>query len=153
MDFPVEKLINAALAARERAYAPYSGFRVGAVVLTREGRCYTGCNVENASYGLSCCAERVALFKAVSSGERDFQAIAVTAGTEDFCAPCGACRQVLAEFGPHIDVYMANGRGEYRLKTAAELLPEAFGGGAMAAKEGGPAGKGNVSRLIEPVNR
>jgi len=153
VDFPVEKLINAALAARERAYAPYSKFRVGAAILTREGRYYTGCNVENVSYGLSCCAERVAIFKAVSNGERDFQAIAITAGTEDFCAPCGACRQVLAEFGPHIDVYMANEVGEYRLKTVAELLPEAFGSGALAAKEGRPDGRGNAGKLIEPVNR
>lgn len=126
MDFPVEKLISAAAAARERAYAPYSNFRVGAAVLTKEGRYYTGCNVENASYGLTCCAERVALFKAVSDGERDFEAIAVTAGTDDYCAPCGACRQVLAEFGAEIKVFMANAKGDYRMLTVGELLPAAF---------------------------
>jgi len=126
MDFPVEKLINAASAARERAYAPYSLFKVGAAILTVEGRYYTGCNVENASYGLSCCAERVALFKAVSNGERNFEAIAITAGTDEYCAPCGACRQVLTEFNPAMKVIMANKRGEYRLQTAAELLPAAF---------------------------
>lgn len=153
MDFPFEKLINAAMAARERAYAPYSGFKVGAAILTREGRYYTGCNVENASYGLSCCAERVALFKAVSGGERDFLAIAVTAGTADFCPPCGACRQALAEFGGHIGVYMANARGEYRLKTVAELLPEAFGSGSMTGCASAPPEEEGIVELIEPVNR
>lgn len=153
MDFPVEKLINAATAARERAYAPYSGFKVGAAILTREGRYYTGCNVENASYGLSCCAERVALFKAVSNGERDFLAIAVTAGTAEFCSPCGACRQALAEFGGQIGVYMANARGEYRLKSVADLLPEAFGGGAPPGGENAPPAEQSISKLTEPVNR
>jgi cytidine deaminase len=124
--FPVEKLINAAVAAREKAYAPYSNFRVGAAVLTKDGRCYTGCNVENVSYSLTCCAERVALFKAVSDGKRDFEAIAITAGTDEYCAPCGACRQALAEFGAKIKVFMANRAGDYRLLTVAELLPEAF---------------------------
>ena len=104
MIFPIEKLIGAATAAREKAYAPYSNFRVGAAILTKEGRYYTGCNIENASYGLTCCAERVALFKAVSNRERTFEAIAVTAGTSEFCSPCGACRQVLAEFGTNIKV-------------------------------------------------
>ena len=112
--------------ARERAYAPYSKFRVGAAVLTREGRYYSGCNIENASYSLTCCAERVALFKAVSSGERDFEAIAVTAGTEEYCTPCGACRQALAEFGSEIKVFMANKEGDYLIRTVAELLPSAF---------------------------
>ncbi len=126
MQYTVERLIDTAAAARERAYAPYSKFRVGAAVLTKEGRCYTGCNVENVSYGLTCCAERVALFKAISDGERDFEAIAVTADTEDYCSPCGACRQVLAEFGTNIKVFMANRRGEYRMQTVGELLPSAF---------------------------
>lgn len=128
MKFPVEKLIRAAAAAREKAYAPYSGFRVGAALLTRKGHCYTGCNVENVSYGLSCCAERVALFKAVSEGERDFEAIAVTGGTEDYCAPCGACRQALAEFGAGIKVIMADCRGGYRVRTVGQLMPAPFGG-------------------------
>ncbi|MCL6639113.1 MAG: cytidine deaminase [Firmicutes bacterium] len=152
LDFPVEKLINAALAARERAYAPYSGFKVGAAILTRDGRYYTGCNIENASYGLTCCAERVALFKAVSNGEKEFAAIAVAAGTEEFCSPCGACRQVLAEFGGQIKVYMAGARGQYRVKTVAELLPDAFGISVPDKKEGEPPEK-KFSKLIEPVTR
>jgi cytidine deaminase len=128
LEFSVAQLIRAAAAARERAYAPYSGFQVGAALLTRQGHCYTGCNVENVSYGLSCCAERVALFKAVSEGERDFEALAVTCGTEDYCAPCGACRQALAEFGPETKVIMANCRGEYRVQTVGQLMPAPFGG-------------------------
>lgn len=153
MDFPVEKLINAAAAARERAYAPYSKFRVGAAILTKEGRYYTGCNIENVSYGLTCCAERVALFKAVSNGERDFEAIAVTAGTDDYCTPCGACRQVLAEFGGKMKVFMVNGRGEYHVQTVNELLPAAFDREALASGGTEPEEKKAVGKLIEPVNR
>lgn len=153
MDFPIEKLLNAAAAARERAYAPYSKFRVGAAILTKEGRYYTGCNVENVSYGLTCCAERVALFKAVSNGERDFEAIAITAGTDDYCAPCGACRQVLAEFGAKIKVFMANKRGDYRVQTVAELLPLAFNREVLTPGGSEPEGKKAVTKLIEPVSR
>ncbi|MCG9967052.1 cytidine deaminase [Pelotomaculum terephthalicicum JT] len=158
MDFPVEKLIKAASAARERAYAPYSHFKVGAAILTVEGRYYTGCNVENASYGLSCCAERVALFKAVSNGERHFEAIAVTAGTDEYCAPCGACRQVLMEFNPAMKVFMANGKGDFRMQTAAELLPAAFALTSRAAGCAGrdkepSAGKKTGLNIFEPVIR
>lgn len=126
MDFSVEKLIEAAFAARETAYAPYSHFKVGAALLTETGRYYTGCNIENASYGLSCCAERVALFKALSEGERAFQALAVTAATEAYCTPCGACRQVFMEFNPDLQVYMLNRQRDFRMRTAAELLPDSF---------------------------
>jgi len=110
--------------AAEHAYAPYSQFRVGAAVLTEDGQIYAGCNVENASYGLSVCAERTAVFKAVSKGERDFEAIAVV--TEKGVTPCGACRQVLMEFGENIQVIVADEAGEYRVFTLRELLPEAF---------------------------
>jgi len=153
MDFPVEKLINAAMAARERAYAPYSKYKVGAAILTRDGRYYTGCNIENASYSLTCCAERVALFKAVSGGERHFVAIAVTAGTEEYCVPCGACRQALVEFGGEIKVFMANKEGAYKVSTVAELLPAAF---KLDNAEQMSASSGNTitfTKLIEPVNR
>lgn len=121
-----EELVNQALEAREKAYAPYSHFKVGAALLTTDGEVFTGCNVENASYGLTVCAERVALFKAVSRGRRSFSAIAIVAGTDNYCSPCGACRQVLAEFGGSTKVYMANRKGEYREMTVAELLPAAF---------------------------
>lgn len=153
MIFPIEKLINAATAARERAYAPYSNFRVGAAILTKEARYYTGCNIENASYGLTCCAERVALFKAVSNNERSFEAIALTAGTSEFCSPCGACRQALAEFGTNIKVYMANNAGEYVMKTVAELLPDSFRFKDASPKEDSPEVQKIVTKLIEPVNR
>jgi cytidine deaminase len=122
MDY--ENLIAEAMKAREKAHAPYSRFAVGAALLAKSGRIYTGCNVENASYGLSTCAERVAVFKAVSEGERDFEAIAVV--TEKGVPPCGACRQVLMEFGEDIQVIVANGDGEYRVFALRELLPEAF---------------------------
>ncbi|MFQ5813106.1 MAG: cytidine deaminase [Anaerolineae bacterium] len=122
MDY--EELIAKAMEARGKAYAPYSDFAVGAALLARSGRVYTGCNVENASYGLSICAERTAVFKAVSEGERDFEAIAVV--TEKGVTPCGACRQMLMEFGEDIQVIAANEAGEYRVFGLQELLPEAF---------------------------
>lgn len=119
-----EDLIAEAMAAREKAHAPYSQFAVGAALLAKSGRVYTGCNVENASYGLSICAERTAVFKAVSEGERDFEAIAVV--TDRGVTPCGACRQVLMEFGEDIQVIVANGAGECQVFILQELLPEAF---------------------------
>jgi len=122
MDY--QRLIARAMEARRQAYAPYSDFAVGAALLGKSGRVYTGCNVENASYGLSICAERVAVFKAVSEGERDFEAIAVV--TEKGVTPCGACRQVLMEFGEDIQVVVADAAGEYRVLALRELLPDAF---------------------------
>ena len=122
MDY--EDLIAKAIEAREKAHAPYSHFAVGAALLARSGRVYTGCNVENASYGLSICAERTAVFKAVSEGERDFEALAVV--TEKGVTPCGACRQVLLEFGEDIQVIVADAAGGYRVFGLQELLPEAF---------------------------
>jgi len=122
MDY--QSLIAKAMEARKQAYAPYSDFAVGAALLGKSGRVYTGCNVENASYGLSTCAERVAVFKAVSEGERDFVAIAVV--TEKGVTPCGACRQVLMEFGGDIQVIVADAAGEYRVFALRELLPDAF---------------------------
>ncbi|WP_066636535.1 cytidine deaminase [Desulfolucanica intricata] len=126
VDIPVEKLIALARAAREKAYTPYSKFKVGAALLAADGQVYTGCNVENVSYGLTICAERTAVVKAVSEGQREFKAIAVVADTEEYCSPCGACRQVLAEFGPDIKVYLVNRCGDYVTFTTAELMPRAF---------------------------
>ena len=119
------KLIQAAIDARKNAYVPYSNFKVGAAVLTGDGKIFTGCNIENASYGLSMCAERVAIFKAVSEGYRDFAAIAVVADTDDPVKPCGACRQVMAEFGD-MEVVMSNLKGDVKVMKLSTLLPEAF---------------------------
>jgi len=119
-----EALVRQAAAARKRAYAPYSDYNVGASILTASGHTYAGCNVENAVYPLSMCAERAAVFGAVCDGEREFKAIAVV--TENGGAPCGSCRQVLREFGEDILVLIADGDGNYRETTVAELLPDSF---------------------------
>jgi len=119
-----EELIEAARRVRQRAYVPYSHFAVGAALLGCSGKVYEGCNVENVSYGLTICAERTAVFKAVSEGEREFQALAVVTSTGG--SPCGACRQVLAEFNVQMAVHVADVEGHYRTFTVAELLPEAF---------------------------
>ena len=120
-----QELLNAALSARERAYAPYSKFLVGAVVLAKSGKIYTGCNIENASYGLTVCAERNALFSAVGAGEREFTALCVVGDTEEPISPCGACRQVMAEFKvPRI--ILANLKGDVKEYTLEELLPYGF---------------------------
>lgn len=121
----IEALIEEAKQAREGAYAPYSHFAVGAALLTRSGRVFTGANVENASYGLTVCAERVAVFKAVTAGEREFQAIAIASSTG--ASPCGACRQVLAEFGLDMLVISVDMDDRVRQWTLEELLPASFG--------------------------
>lgn len=132
-------LIRYAFSAREKAYTPYSGFMVGAALLTAKGKVYTGCNIENAAYTPTNCAERTAFFKAVAEGERDFVAIAVAGGprgtkADDFqyCFPCGVCRQVMAEFcGDDFVIAVAKNPGEYKLYTLNELLPESFGPGDL----------------------
>lgn len=126
----VDELVMAAVAVREKAHAPYSAYRVGAAVLTSDGRIFVGCNVENSSYGLSVCAERHALAAAVAAGCRDLVGIAVVTGSSPPAAPCGACRQVLAEFG-NLEVVQANLEGERRVSTVHELLPDAFDGAAI----------------------
>ena len=122
------KLVAAAREAAANAYCPYSGYPVGAALLARDGRIYTGCNVENVSYGLGNCAERTALFKAVSAGCREFAAVAVAGGSQRAAAPCGACRQVLAEFcAPETPVLIARlTGGRVTATTLGELLPLAF---------------------------
>lgn len=120
-----QKLVETAMLARRWAYAPYSHYSVGAALLTSSGRIYDGVNVENAAFPSTICAERVAVFKAVSEGERDFEAIAVV--TENGGSPCGSCRQVLAEFGLDILILIANHEGKIQLEmTLKELLPDAF---------------------------
>lgn len=133
-------LIKEALRARAFSYAPVTGFRVGAALLTKDGKIYTGCNIENAALTPANCAERTAFFKAVSEGERDFVAIAITGGYDDapadYCPPCGVCRQVMAEFcRPEFIVITAKSAEDYKEFTFGELLPEAFGPGKL--KSGG----------------
>lgn len=122
------RLVRAALRARERAVAPYSRFKVGAALLTRDGGIVTGANVESASFGLTCCAERVALFKALSEGRKTFIALAVVARQDEGPMPCGACRQLLAEYAPRARVWVADARRPDRIRefSVAELLPGAF---------------------------
>ncbi|KKC30471.1 cytidine deaminase [Caldanaerobacter subterraneus] len=122
-----EKLIEIAKEARENAYAPYSNFKVGACVLTEDGNIYKGCNIENASFGLTVCAERVAMFNAYSGGERKLKAIAVVADTDGPVSPCGACRQVMMELGGEdMVVILSNMKGDHAIMTVKDLLPGAF---------------------------
>ena len=123
-----KRLVRAAVRARERAVAPYSKFKVGAALLTQNGEIISGANVESASYGLTCCAERVALFKALTDGKNDFIAVAVVARAPGGPMPCGACRQLLAEYAPAAKVWVADSRapGKVREFTVRKLLPTAF---------------------------
>lgn len=130
----IEELIEQALRAREFSYSPYSGYRVGAALMTAEGKVYTGCNIENAAYTPTNCAERTAFFKAVSEGQKSFRAIAIVGGPADgpitqYAYPCGVCRQVMMEFcDPQtFDVITAKSKKEYRVKKLQELLPDGFG--------------------------
>ncbi len=128
-----EELVRVAALARERAYAPYSKYKVGAAVRTKRNKIHSGANVENASYGLTLCAERVAVFAAVASGDRDHDAIAIVTGGDELPSPCGACRQVLHEFAPAMRVILATTTGKRKATTLAELLPDAFGPERLAA--------------------
>jgi cytidine deaminase len=122
-----EKLIEESKKAREKAYVPYSNFQVGAAILTTDGKVYHGCNIENAAYSMCNCAERTALFKAYSEGDRDFKMLAVVADTDRPCSPCGACRQVISELCPSdMKVILTNLKGDTLEITVAELLPGAF---------------------------
>ena len=130
----IEELIEQAMRAREFSYSPYSGYRVGAALMTEEGTVYTGCNIENAAYTPTNCAERTAFFKAVSEGQRAFRAIAIVGGPAgkpitQYAYPCGVCRQVMTEFcdPQSFDVIIARSKKEYQVKKLQELLPDGFG--------------------------
>lgn len=124
-ELEIQKLMDCAIKARENAYSPYSHFAVGAALLCEDGTLYEGCNIENVSYGLTNCAERTAIFKAVSEGHIKFKALAVVADTEGPCGPCGACRQVMAEFKIPL-IIMGNLMGNIKIVTIEELLPFSF---------------------------
>lgn len=133
----IKELISAALEARNMAYAPYSHYHVGAALITEKGKLYQGCNIENASYGATNCAERTVIFKAVSEGERRFRAIAIAGGIQgmepaDYAFPCGICRQVMKEFvDDDFQILVAKGVDDYKRFTLADLLPAGFGGGSI----------------------
>lgn len=120
------QLVNAAIAAKEFSYSPYSHFRVGAAILSEDGQIFKGCNIENVSYGATNCAERTAIFKGVSEGVKSIKAIAITSDEEDFTYPCGICRQVICEFGTEVDIILVNNKGETRMSSIEELLPSSF---------------------------
>ncbi|WP_238883284.1 cytidine deaminase [Clostridium sp. YIM B02551] len=124
----IEVLIDEAIKAREKAYVPYSNFKVGAAALFEDGKIYSGCNIENASFGATNCAERTAIFNAVAKGNRVLKAIAVIGDTNNFTAPCGICRQVIAEFAenPEIKIVIVKNHKEYIVKTLDEILPGSF---------------------------
>lgn len=126
MDYKL--LISLAISARENAYVPYSKFKVGAAVLTETGEIYTGCNIENASYGATICAERVAVFKAVSEGHKNFKALAIIGSNDKYISPCGMCRQVLSEFSRDgkLQVILIKNEEDYIVKVFQELFPMAF---------------------------
>ena len=133
------ELIRLALEARKRAYTPYSHFKVGAALLTKEGKVYQGCNIENAAYTPSNCAERTAFFKAISEGDYNFAAIAIVGGAEDakeleLCAPCGVCRQIMMEFCDYneFEIILAKNPEEYKVMSLEELLPMGFGPANLA---------------------
>jgi cytidine deaminase len=126
-----KQLVEFAMKVKENAYVPYSNFRVGAALLTKSGKVYTGCNVENASFGATNCAERTAIFKAVSEGEREFSAIAINGDMESFTFPCGICRQVMLEFSKDLIIYLSNKNGDYRKYSIQDLLPGGFTGEDM----------------------
>ena len=121
-----QELLHHAIGAKTRAYAPYSNFPVGAALLAEDGTVFTGCNVENAAYGACICAEQTAIVKAVSEGHRHFQAIAVTGNSEDYCLPCGQCRQIMSEFAPDLKIICGRADGAFARYQLSELLAHAF---------------------------
>ena len=133
----IQELATRALENRSKAYAPYSKFQVGAALLTDDNEIFDGANIENASFGLTICAERVAVTNAVVAGKKNFKAIAIACGSGDYCRPCGACRQFLAEFSPEMDVIMVNDKGASETVSLLELLPRNFSNSSL---EGGSKG-------------
>jgi cytidine deaminase len=127
MKEPNQNLVEAAIEAREKAQALYSQFKVGSALLAEDGRVFTGCNLENSSYGLTICAERVALFKALSEGAKKFVRIVVAADTQELTAPCGACRQVMWDFCGDVEIVMTNLSGKSKAVRLSQLFPEPFG--------------------------
>jgi len=135
-----DDLFECAIKAKERAYAPFSRFKVGAAILTKSGKLYSGCNIETSSYSLTICAERLAVFKAISEGEKSFRAVAISTSSDDFCPPCGACRQVLWDLARDIDVFLVQDRKTYQKFRLADLFPKAFDQGYLIHDKGKQTG-------------
>ena len=131
-----QELIQQAEQAKKNAFAPISGFKVGAALVTSQGRCYLGCNIENISLSLSICAERVAFLKALSEGEREFTTLSLISDSDKIITPCGACRQLIWEFAPDLTLVMGNRHGEIQCITIGELLPQAFSFSPSSLKNG-----------------
>ena len=125
MDY--KELIQKASLAKEASVSPYSNFRVGSALLTEDDKIYTGCNVENSTFGLTLCAERTAIFKAISEGKRKFKTIVIVSDSPDYITPCGACRQIIFDHCGEIDIICTNSKNEYKIFKTSELLPFAFG--------------------------
>lgn len=121
-----KELLQVAVDAAQHAYSPYSKVKVGAALLTSSGKIYTGCNIESGSFGLTCCAERVAVFKAASEGERRFLKMAMVSSRENLATPCGSCRQVMAEWGENLELILGNSNGEVEITTLEKLFPKPF---------------------------
>ena len=128
------ELVSKAIAVQEESFSPYSKFRVGAALQTDDDQIFTGCNIESSSYGLTICAERVALFKAISEGKRSFYRMVVVTDTEDFCPPCGACRQVLWDFAKTLEIILVNNNGKQKTHKIIDLYPEAFDGDFLSIR-------------------
>jgi len=128
-------LLLAAKKAQEKSFSPYSKFRVGAALLTKSGKLFTGCNIENSSFSLTICAERTALFKAISEGEKEFSKILIVSDSDDYISPCGACRQVLSDLAGDIEVVLTNANCDMQSKKMNELLPFAFGNSFLSKNQ------------------
>jgi cytidine deaminase len=129
-----EKLLTLAREALKHSFSPYSNFRVGAALLAKSGKVYTGCNIENSSFSLTVCAERTSLFKAISEGETEFSKILIVSDADEFISPCGACRQVISDLAGTVDIILTNARGEMQHKKISDLLPFAFGKASLLIK-------------------
>ncbi len=129
-----EKLLILAREALKHSFSPYSKFRVGAALLAKSGKVYTGCNIENSSFSLTVCAERTALFKAISEGETEFSKILIVSDADDFITPCGACRQVISDLAGAVEIILTNAGGEMQHKNISDLLPFAFGQASLLTK-------------------
>ncbi len=134
MNDDFDELLSQATKAQSSSHSPYSRFRVGAALQSDDGKIFTGCNIESSSYGLTICAERVALYKAISEGVRSFRRMLIVTDAQDFCPPCGACRQVIWDFAKNLEIILVNGERQQKRQNITDLYPEAFGDNFLAGR-------------------